>query len=418
MDKFVLDEVVLRKEYFGCIVVALQTNTCHQFNHDAFTILNKLKKPVTLHALSQLLTESGFHIEIQQLDQYLQQMIKLRIVAIAPESRGALIYFADEVIMRKDCLRAPTSVSFHITQFCPKECRHCVTYSSPYVDRSNELSPLQWFTVIEKLRDFGCTSIVFTGGDCLAKEKIFDILHKADREKFLLGVLTDYDGINQRHIYHLKNLKHLVDLQMSLDGATENSHDWMRGRGAFDKALRRMSLYQKNNLVYTVSASIHRGNINELESIAHLAKQYGATHLYVSPVCPYGRAKHMKDYILTEPELCLLGQKYLKLIKQGVVNPGNPYWNQHLDKIGDINFNPFKYSIDAVSTGFFNLSVDWKGDCFLDTKMRSENKFSLGNVVKNDIKDIWFNPKLNAARKLSNPESVYVYQSDLLRSIG
>jgi MoaA/NifB/PqqE/SkfB family radical SAM enzyme len=418
MSKYVLDEVVLRKEFFGGIVVALTSNTCHQINQDSFKILCKLKKPLDLLQLQYELNKDNVWIEVEDLQNFLNDMINLNIITSSNKHKGALVFFENEDIMRKDCLRAPTSVSFHITQFCPKECKHCVTDSSPYVDRSTELTPETWFRVIEKLRDFGCSSIVFTGGDCLAKEQIFDILRKADQEKFLIGVLTDYDGINHKHIQQLKELKHLVDLQVSLDGGTLEIHDWMRGNGAFKKALRRMRFLQENGMNYTVSATIHKNNINELEAIADITNQFGATNLYVSPLCPYGRGKFMTQYILSDKELRSLGQKYLSLIKHGIVNPGNPYWLQNLHRLGDEEFHPFKYSLDAVSTGFFNLSVDWKGDCFLDTKFRSENVFSFGNVVKDNIHDIWFNPRLNAARMLSNPESVYVYQSDLMRYLA
>lgn len=417
MEKYTLDRVILRKEFFGGIVSVLTTKTCHQINSDSFKILSKLKNPLELSQLLKELENENFEIGEMELIQYLYDMTALRIVAKSADEKGALVFFENEELQRIDCLRAPTSVSFHITQFCPKQCRHCVTNSSPFVNRRNELSTEEWFTVIEKLRNFGCTSIVFTGGDCLAKERIFDIFQKADNENFLIGVLTDYDGINHKHIEHFKSLKHLFDLQMSLDGATAESHDWIRGQGSFEKALKRMKAWHSNGLAYTVSATMHKNNIHELEAIADLCKQNGANNLYVSPLCPYGRGKYMTEYILSEEELKLLGQKYLRLIRDGIVNPGNPYWSAHLNKIGDPSFHPFKLSIDAVSTGFFNLSIDWKGDCFLDTKLRSENVFSIGNVLRDDIHDIWFNPALDAVRKLSDPNSVYVNQSDLMRYI-
>jgi MoaA/NifB/PqqE/SkfB family radical SAM enzyme len=345
-------------------------------------------------------------------------MEKMSVVTRSNQHQDSIVFFENEQIMREDCLRAPASISFHITQFCPKQCKHCVTESSPYVDRTGEVSPEGWFKIIEKLRDFGCTSIVFTGGDCLAKERIFDILKKADDEKFLVAVLTDYDGLNLKHIKELKSLKHLVDLQVSLDGSNAGTHDWMRGPGAFEQALKRMKKLNDNGLKYTVSAAIHKGNLEEVEAIADICNQYGANNLYLAPLCTYGRGKNLAEYILSENELKILGQKYLKLVADDIVDPGNPFWIENVHRLGDNTFHPFEYSLDAVSTGFFNLSIDWKGRCFLDTKLRSENILYFGNALTDEIKDIWFSPKLNNVRKLSNPEAVYVHQNDLMRYIS
>lgn len=417
-NTYVLDEIILRKEFFGGIISALKTNLYHQVNSDSFKILSKLKSPKTVFQLKYDLEKDGFLVDNHTLFSFLDQMKNLRVITNASKSQGALIFFEEEDVMRKDCLRAPASVSFHITQFCPKQCLHCVTESSPYVDRTGEVPTEGWFKIIEKLRAFGCTSIVFTGGDCFAKERIFDILEKADQEKFLIGVLTDYDGMNSKHIAKLKKLKHLVDLQVSLDGGKAETHDWMRGHGSFEKAIKRMQKLQDSGLKYTVSATIHKGNLDEVEEIAKITNQYGANNLYIAPLCEYGRGKNLTKYILSDQELRVLGQKYLRLITDGLVDPGNPFWNENIDRLGDLSFHPFEYSLDAVSTGFFNLSIDWKGRCFLDTKLRSENILYFGNALTDEIHDIWFSPKINGVRKLSDPKAVYVHQHDLMRMIA
>jgi hypothetical protein len=199
-DKYTLDNIILRKEFFGGIISTLNTHSYHQVNEDGFKILKNLKTPKTITELKNDL-DNEFSISENALTDFVHEMISLSIICKSTSPKDALVYFEDEETTRTDCLNAPTSVSIYITQFCPKECKHCVTYSSPHVKRDHEVSPENWFKVIDKLRAFGCTTLVFTGGDCLAKERIFDIIKKADDEKFLIGILTDYDGINSKHLY-------------------------------------------------------------------------------------------------------------------------------------------------------------------------------------------------------------------------
>jgi MoaA/NifB/PqqE/SkfB family radical SAM enzyme len=350
---------------------------------------------------------------------FLDSMIELKIIQQLTKDSQISNYpkqrvFNNIQVVRNDRLSAPTSVSIHITQFCPKECKHCVTSSSSKINRSNELTTEQWFSVFEKLKTFGCTSIVFTGGDCFARKDIIDILKKADELGFLLAVLSDYDGMQRNRLIEISKLKHLVEFQMSLDGANAETHDWLRGEGSFKQSLERMFKLSELNIPYTISVVIHKNNLSEVEAIADLCRQYKAYNLYLAPLCPYGRGRNLTDILLNDDELWELGQKYLKLIKSGKANPGNPFWNENLDKIDDKNFKPYNLSLDAVSTGYFNLSIDWKGDCFLDTKFRSQNILNFGNILKDNIEDIWNNEKLNNVRKLSNPEILYVHQHNAL----
>jgi hypothetical protein len=41
--KYALDNIILRKEFFGGIACTLKTRSYHQINEDAFNILRKLK---------------------------------------------------------------------------------------------------------------------------------------------------------------------------------------------------------------------------------------------------------------------------------------------------------------------------------------------------------------------------------------
>lgn len=412
--KYQLNNTILRKEYFGGLLANLNERTYHQINEDGFNILKLMTKPVTINKLHQTLSDE-YDISFEDLESFINNMDELKVVTRNEGEHFSRIHFDDLAACPVDHLNAPTSVSIYITQFCPKACKHCITRSSPFVDRSTELSTEQWKRAIDKLRDYGCLSIVFTGGDCLSRKDIFEIFRYAESKHFMLAILTDYDGITHDQISEIAKLKNLIDVQVSLDGGSAETHDWMRCEGSFEKSLKRMQKLNDHNIGFTIASAIHKHNFHEIDDIVRIANQYGANHLYLNPLCPYGRGVDMNDDLLTEDQLYALGQTYLRLIRDKHISSGNPFWEENLANFGNPAFNPFGSTFDHVSTGFFNLAINWQGDCYLDSKFSSEKNMCLGNIAKNEIDEIWNNPLLDHVRKkYQETGNVFINKFDLL----
>ncbi|MDD5012889.1 MAG: radical SAM protein [Candidatus Pacebacteria bacterium] len=397
-------DIILRKEWFGCLVCNIKNGHFNQYNDDAFSILKEIKNPLTIIELKNILKENNFKISKKNLTRFLQEMYLDGVVLKSDKTQGALIFFENEKNLRKDCLASPSSVTIYITNLCTKACKHCVNNSSPLINQRDEYSIEEWFKILQKLRDFGVCSLVFTGGEPLLKDNIFEILKKADEMKFSISLLTDFDDLNENHIVKLKNLLYLSYIQVSLDGASEENHDFIRGKGSFVKAIQRMRLLQKHDIPYTISTTVNNRNISEIDCIVDISREYGAKYLYFNPLAPYGRAKErLIDWILSDRQLYWLGKKYLQLIADGMVNPGNPFWEENIEKINDDQFHPFKGALTAVSLGVYNFSIGSKGECYLDSKMKAENLLCLGNALDDDIKKMWHHPKLDFLRSHYSP---------------
>lgn len=392
--------IIIRKEWFGCLVCNTYSGQFFQFNEDTFEILKELKKLLTAKEMQRNLKQKELIISLKDLESFLQEMHNDEIVTLNNRPQGAMVFFEDKHPLRKDCLVSPSSVTIYITNVCSKTCKHCVTKASPLASQDTEYTPEKWFLILKKLRDFGVCALVFTGGEPFLKDGIFDILKKADEMNFSISILSDFDNINSKHIALLKNLHHLVDFQISLDGKSETVHDAIRGKGSFHKALRRMKLLQNHNITYTISTTINNRNINEIDEIVDISKKYGAKYLYLNPLAPYGRAKEtMQDWLLSEDQLYWLGKKYLRLTASGEIDPGNPFWKENVSKIEDDQFYPFKGALTAVSLGIYNFSIGSTGECYLDSKMKSENILYLGNALTDNLETMWHNTKLNHLRE-------------------
>src|SRR5262249_12052286 len=142
-------------------------------------------------------------------------------------------------------------------------------------------------------------------------------------------------------------------------------------------------------------------NIDEIDEIAAIYHQYNARHLYLNPLAPYGRAKDALTYlVLDDSQLKYLALKYYQLIATKGIHSGNAFWQGlTYPDVMKPDFHPFKECLHAMSTGSFLLSIGSKGQCFLDSKMKSEGVLPLGNALGRDFDEMWHDSRLPVLRQ-------------------
>lgn len=414
--KYVLSEgTVLRREWFGCLCYQSYNGNFWQFNEDAFEILRHLKNPVSLVELKNSLYSKEMMIDNQALQEYLDSCELQGLISQREEASEIILINEGKTDFRKDCLSVPSSVTIYITDFCPKCCRHCATNAHDRINIKDELMFSDWVKILQILREAGVMVLVFSGGEPLAIEHTEKILKLADDMQFGLSILTDYDSISNQQISNLKSLKHPLNIQTSLDGAVAETHDFLRGKGSFVKTLNRFQKLKNAGMIFTVSVSVHKKNIGELEEIADLANRYGASFIYLNAVAPYGRAKEtMKDYLLDEADLKLMAQTCLRWAAGNKIKSRNPFWGLNLDHLGDDDFHPFSGTLNAMSLGIYNFTINSKGNCYLDAKQRAEDFLFLGNILETDFREMWSDPRLDVLRSMKSQEMfTYANQSKI-----
>src|SRR5690606_18218098 len=86
-----------------------------------------------------------------------------------------------------------------------------------------------------------------------------------------------------------------VDVQISLDGATEEVNDAVRGRGSYRTALRAMEhLAAAGFAGFKVSVVVTRHNVGQLDAFKAIADRYGA-QLRLTRLRPSGRGAKVWD---------------------------------------------------------------------------------------------------------------------------
>lgn len=406
---------ILRHEWFGCLCYQAYSGRFWQLNKDAFEILRCLKFPMTAGELKYNLNKNDLDISDQELFKFLSIYKSQGLISQRDEASEILIFNENQIDFREDCLSAPSTVTIYITDYCPKCCRHCATNAHMRINQDQELKLDDWVEVLIKLREAGVLVLVFSGGEPLAVPGIENILKLADDMQFGLSLLTDYDDVSNHQITSLSSLRHPLNIQTSLDGAKADTHDFIRGKGSFVKTLRRLKLFQSAGIIFSVSVSVHKKNISELNEIADLAYTHGASYIYLNAVAPYGRAKEtMVDLLLDDDELKFMAQACLRWTTGNKIKLRNPYWIKNLHRINDGSFHPFRDTLSAMSLGIYNFTINSRGKCYLDAKQRAEDFLFLGDIRKDDIYDMWNDPRLDELRKMKKSvEFTYAKQSKI-----
>jgi radical SAM protein with 4Fe4S-binding SPASM domain len=292
---------------------------------------------------------------------------------------------------------------WHITNKCNLRCSHC--YQESYTDESDlsidELKDIanKIFSTMAKWQKKGDISI--TGGEPLIKKELFPLLSYLDNSDEIsrLDVLCNGILITDEIASKLEKIKKLNNIQISLDGATPEIHDQIRGPGTFEKALRGIRILVSHGIDVKVMFTLQRLNRGEIPSLIDLAIKEKISGITIERMVPTGSGKDKKDAILKPKELQKIFQyisdrsdiEYAKGNKLRVLKY-RPLW---------ININPCRAALGTQTVPHEELgaicSIGYDGLCIMpDASVLACRRLpiSIGNLKNDSIEKIWFESEL------------------------
>ncbi|MEW6440066.1 MAG: PqqD family peptide modification chaperone [bacterium] len=196
--------------------------------------------------------------------------------------------------LARPCRRPSLDTAFlHVTSRCNLSCLHCYC---PHPGRPPDLGFELVCRLIDEVARNGGRGVALSGGEALLHPEIRRILKHA-ASKLQVRLLTNGTLLDRDWAGFLADLN--VQVQISLDGATPEIHDRMRGNGAYRKALRGVTLLQQAGLAANIvlCATITKHNARHLEAILSLAEALGVPLVRFLPLSRRGRAADLWDGI-------------------------------------------------------------------------------------------------------------------------
>lgn len=146
---------------------------------------------------------------------------------------------------------------------------------------------------------FGFEHLSFTGGEPTTHSSFFKILEMVSEAGYKFSFVSN--GFNFTRIYErlLPFRDKLRGITFSLDGADEEAHDRLRGKGSYRKVMQAISICMVKDIPFNFNSVIVSYNHNGLEDMATLAAKLGSGGLRFGHLTPTPSA--MKHNLVLSP---------------------------------------------------------------------------------------------------------------------
>ena len=269
-------------------------------------------------------------------------------------------------------LDAPICLTWELTYACNLACLHCLSSSGRRDPR--ELSTDEAKAVIDELQRMQVFYVNIGGGEPTVRSDFWELVDYATAHDVGVKFSTNGVRIDAAAAARLAASSY-VDVQISLDGATAEVNDAVRGAGSFDMAVAALQNLQDAGFKDSkISVVCTRQNLGQLDEFKALADRFGAT-LRLTRLRPSGRGadvwdqmhptmaqqKQLYDWLVAHGEGVLTGDSFFHLSAFGSALPGLNLCGAGrvvclIDPIGDVYACPF-----AIHDAFLAGNVRSKG---------------------------------------------------------
>jgi pyrroloquinoline quinone biosynthesis protein E len=204
----------------------------------------------------------------------------------------------------------PLALIAELTHRCPL---HCVYCSNPLelMPRSDELSNEVWVRVFREAADAGVLQIDFTGGEPLARPDIVELIRSARDAGLYVNLITSGMPMDEARLDEIVQAG-LDHIQLSFQGATEESANEFSGTKAHAQKLRVLDWLKRRRVALTLNFVIHRRNIDRLAEMLALAESSSAGRIEFANVQYYGWAFANRENLLPTREQLDRSVEFLK----------------------------------------------------------------------------------------------------------
>ena len=304
--------------------------------------------------------------------------------------------------MAKNGLRAPVNVTWEITLECNLQCVHCLSNSGRRSD--DELSHEECLHLMDQLAALKVFQVNIGGGEPFIRPDFIDLLRYGHGKGIVTCVSTNGTMIDRGLARDLSSLEMLY-LQVSLDGATSDVNDSIRGKGTYKKILDAMDCLAGEGVKFSINTVLTKINFPQLDKLRKQAGEFGA-ELRVSRFRPSGRGKNSKDYLgPTKDQLETFSQW---LNENELVRTGDSFFCLTSD-------DRRKKGLDMCGAAKMTCCISPMGQLY-PCAFLQEATFMAGNILESPFKYLWDNsPVFHKLRNLDIQSCRDCYRFEVCR---
>ncbi|PIE68297.1 MAG: heme biosynthesis protein [Deltaproteobacteria bacterium] len=194
--------------------------------------------------------------------------------------------------MRKQTVafsKESANLFFHILTQCNLRCAHCYINRAQHGNITLDIGTIEnWLALFAK--DAPKTNLIFLGGEPTLHPDLASAV-KTARTMGFQSITIDTNGYLFHNILDKITPEDVDFISFSLDGATKETNDAIRGKGCWDKVMQGVEQAKAKgfscSMIYTVSEK----NIQELDRMPDLIKGLGLDRFFIQVVGIRGESK-------------------------------------------------------------------------------------------------------------------------------
>jgi MoaA/NifB/PqqE/SkfB family radical SAM enzyme len=284
-------------------------------------------------------------------------------------------------------LSSPFRVGWNITNKCNLNCLHCYTQANE--TDLDELDTQGCLQIIAALKEAQILDLVLTGGEPFARPDFEVIFNSILEAGFSLAIFTNATLVKK----HIDVIRHgWARYLVSLDGL-ESTHDKIRGKGAFQRAVEGVRLLKEANQHVTLNVTLTPNLLNELDAFLEFVYEDLDVNIQLGMMLPIGRAIENED-LLVDVDMY---SRALKIVmsysnKIGETVSGIDFSSQaglntlYMNNSGSVFIGKDEWQCNA---GYSKVTIRPNGDVYPCAFSRD---FRMGNLSTDLPQSVWQNP--------------------------
>lgn len=366
-------EFCITKEFFGGIIENINTKENMYIDSELFNLLQNM-----LYGKEDW---QDMNLPKEEVVLLINEMINVGLIQTNYK-------FHVNNVECEDYLSHPFRVFYDITYCCNLKCRHCFTNSGE--KNKNEMNFEQKRRLIKQCKDLNVGRISIAGGEPFCDNNIIEFLKLCKENQLEVSITTNGTLLDQNTVKRVDDLG-IKTLTVSLDGGTEKSNDFIRGKNSFKRTLEGLDNLKKfYNHNYCIKTTLMKTNMDDIDELIKIAIEKKCWSIKFNCVREDGRAReNAKDIVLNQEEYIKVIKNIEKIRKKykdiiDIKAPLNVFCEDDYDYIEELGFGCF--------AGKESICIDPLGNVKPCSHFPKE--FICGNILNEELTDIWHNSSI------------------------
>jgi len=175
-------------------------------------------------------------------------------------------------------------VFLYLTDKCQLSCAYCL-YKTTLSDREINFEAAVEMTKL--FYGYGARKMTFLGGEPTLYSRFGQLL-KETKEMGYEYLRVDTNGVFDKKLLKIETMRYVDNLSFSIDDYVEETTDVMRGKGIHHKILSNMKNAIDEGLRVTITACVHKLNIDRLGRVISYYQDVGVKEINLHPMFKVG----------------------------------------------------------------------------------------------------------------------------------